>query len=336
MNSDIAESRPHTISIDAQLHGTRLDKALSTALPDYTRSHMKRLIADGAVSIDDKTAYDPAIKVKSGQTISMTAVSAYCDYAAPAAEKIDLDIRYADADLMVIDKPAGLVVHPGAGQKSGTLVNALLHHCGDQLSDIGGPERAGIVHRLDKDTSGLMLVARNNTTHKRLQRALRQRRITRMYAAFVLGTPLPPAGTIDTPFARHPKQRTKYYVPAEADVTTRRAITHYKQLNASTCDTLAHIQCKLDTGRTHQIRVHMAYKGTPVLGDPVYGPSKQALSSALAESQCDPTLVQHIQNLERQALHAGFLSFEHPREKTEMQFESDLPEDINALISNRF
>jgi 23S rRNA pseudouridine1911/1915/1917 synthase len=191
------------------------------------------------------------------------------------------------------------------------------------------------VHRLDKDTSGLMLVAKSNYAHDRLARALRQRRIARLYEAFVMGAPLPPSGTIDTFFARHPKHRKRYWVPANADGNARRAVTHYKQLETSPCSTVTHIQCRLETGRTHQIRVHMAYKGTPVLGDPVYGPSQQGLSSVLARSQLDADYVAHIQSLTRQALHASQLSFLHPCNKTEMHFESAMPDCIKGLILNK-
>lgn len=310
----------------------RLDKALSTLLPDKGRSHLKRLITQGAVSIDSAVIIDPAHKLQAGHMITITDEDKGARDTGPEPEAIELDIRYEDDDLLVINKPAGLVVHPGAGHNSGTLVNALLHHCGDCLSTAGGPERAGIVHRLDKNTSGLMLIAKNNPVHERLARALRQRRITRRYDTFVLGQPLPPAGTIETPYARHPKQRTKYHIPREPDEATRRAVTHYTQLSASPCGTIAHIQCRLETGRTHQIRVHMAYKGTPVLGDPVYGPNNQTLASALHTSRLDETCAQHIRGLERQALHAGRLSFAHPGDKTQMCFESELPTDLACLM----
>lgn len=332
MPSNDATDNRHVINIDDTLAGMRLDKGLSTALPDTTRSHLKYLITQGAVSINDRVVSNPAHKLQTGYVITITDDGEDAHDTAPAPEAITLDIRYEDEALLVINKPAGLVVHPGAGHYSGTLVNALLYYCGDdQLSSIGGSERAGIVHRLDKDTSGLMLIAKNNVVHERLARAIRQRRITRVYESFVLGCPLPPAGTIDTAFARHPRQRTKYYIPREEDETTRHAITHYKQLASSPCGTIAHIQCRLETGRTHQIRVHMAYKGTPVLGDPVYGPTRQALASALQKSHFNEAIVQHIRSLKRQALHAGRLSFEHPVHKTQMSFKSDLPADMACL-----
>lgn len=303
--------------ITPALAGSRLDRALATLLPDLSRERVKALILSGHVfGPGGKPASDPALKVKAD-----TAFALEIPEAAPAeavAQQIDLVIPYEDEHLIVIDKPAGMVVHPAAGNPDGTLVNALLHHCAGQLSGIGGVARPGIVHRIDKDTSGLLVVAKSDAAHEGLARQFKDHSIERRYLAIVNGRPVPPAGTVDTWIGRSDADRKKMAVRREGK--GKHAVTHYRTVRA--LDRAALVECKLETGRTHQVRVHMAHIGHPLVGDPVYsrgGPHKALLAQL---------------GFRRQALHAAKLGFSHPVTSKTLSFESPIADDMQQLFSH--
>jgi len=288
------------LTIPAELAGLRLDQALARLLPEESRTRLARLIAEGHVRVDGGAA-TPRLKLKSGEAIEVALVGRQQD--SPfAAEAIALAIVHEDADVLVIDKPAGLVVHPGSGNWSGTMLNALLHHA-PELERLA---RAGIVHRLDKDTSGLLVVARNEPAQLSLVRQLQERSVKRTYLALVRGKVLG-AGSVDAPIGRHRMHRTRMAVVAGG----KPAMTHYRVRKSFPAHTL--LECDLETGRTHQIRVHLASIGHPVEGDPVYAGRGEKL-------------------LARQALHAWKLAFDHPRSRKRLAFESALPEDFRELI----
>lgn len=280
-----------------------MDSVLSLILQEYSRSYLSKLIEDGAVLVNGNPETSKKYKVKEGDEISISIPEAKpLDV---EAEDIPLDIVYEDDDLMVINKPRGMVVHPAAGNYTGTLVNAVMAHAGDSLSSINGVIRPGIVHRIDKDTSGLIMVAKNNRAHESLSAQLKEHSITRRYVALVYDNIVNDNGTIDAPIGRDPKNRLRKKVNGEAP---RRAVTHYKVLERYGKYTLC--EMKLETGRTHQIRVHMAYIKHPLVGDPLYGPSKQ------------PAF------LKGQMLHAKVLGFVHPTTGEYMEFTQELPEDF--------
>ncbi|MEO1226346.1 MAG: RluA family pseudouridine synthase [Pseudomonadota bacterium] len=307
----VGASANAVLSATAETTG-RLDKVLADALPDLTRSRLKALIEDGLATIDEATVRDPSARVKPGQRLTVAVPPAAPAKAEPQA--IPLDIVYEDDWLLVVNKPAGLVVHPAPGNRDGTLVNALLAHCGASLSGIGGVARPGIVHRLDKDTSGLMVVAKTDAAHVALKAQFLDRSLTRTYWALAHGVPWPRQGTIDAPIGRSPRNRKKMAVVAGG----RPALTAYRTITTfSTCASL--LECRLSTGRTHQIRVHLASIGHPVIGDPLYG---RASKRAGAESLM----------LDRQALHAKILSFIHPSTQQRKRFEVDIPNDMKALV----
>jgi 23S rRNA pseudouridine1911/1915/1917 synthase len=303
--------------ITPALAGARLDRALATLLPDLSRERVKALILSGHVlGPGGKPVSDPALKVKAD-----TAFALEIPEAAPAeavAQQIDLVIPYEDEHLIVIDKPAGMVVHPAAGNPDGTLVNALLHHCAGQLSGIGGVARPGIVHRIDKDTSGLLVVAKSDAAHEGLARQFKDHSIERRYLAIVNGRPAPPAGIVDTWIGRSDADRKKMAVRREGK--GKHAVTHYRTVR--TLDRAALVECKLETGRTHQVRVHMAHIGHPLIGDPVYsrgGPHKALLAQL---------------GFRRQALHAAKLGFSHPVTSKTLSFESPIADDMQQLFSH--
>lgn len=316
----------------------RLDRVLATHSPDLSRSRLKSLILAGQVlvakpSVAEGAAKagpirDPAYHVAAGDTITIDVPPAIS--AEPKGEAIALDIIYEDDDLIVINKPKGLVVHPAAGHETGTLVNALIAHCGESLSGIGGVRRPGIVHRLDKDTTGLMVAAKNDAAHKSLSAQFadhgRTGAMQRGYLAFVWGLPNRPHGTVDAPIDRHPHAREKMAVRAGG----REAITHWEVREAFNGrdgkPIAALLACRLATGRTHQIRVHLAYAGHPLLGDGVYGPHFKTKANQLASPARTA-----LGALERQALHAYLLVIEHPRTGEVMRWEADLPEDLFLL-----
>jgi 23S rRNA pseudouridine1911/1915/1917 synthase len=301
-----------SVAIDAA--GERLDRALQRQLPELSRSRLKQLIVSGHVTNDGNVIRDPARKVRQGQTFVVIVPEA--EDAAPQAQPIPLDIRFEDAHLIVIDKPAGLVVHPAPGNPDGTLVNALLAHCGDSLAGIGGVRRPGIVHRLDKDTTGLMVVAKTEPAHRALSRDFATRRIARAYAAAVWGVPHPPAGEISGNIGRSMINRKKMAVVGAA--RGKPAVTRYR-VERAFADKAALIECRLLTGRTHQIRVHLAERGHPLIGDPIYGGRAGRTGMRLVP-------------FPRQALHARHLGFTHPATGAALSFDSALPGDMAQLL----
>jgi 23S rRNA pseudouridine1911/1915/1917 synthase len=300
-----------TFIVPPECAGKRLDVWLSSFLPDLSRSRIQALINSGHIRLNDHA-------VKSGQKLSRnTTVSV--DIPPPVEtsllpESIPLDVLFEDADIIVINKPAGLVVHPAAGHASGTLVNALLAHCPD-LAGIGGEKRPGIVHRLDRDTTGVMVVAKNSTAMASLVNQFRHRHVTKEYLALVWGTPLPPSGRAETLIGRHPRDRKKM---SATPASGRPALTSYE--TAETFHDTALLRVKIETGRTHQIRVHMAFLGHPIVGDPQYGRRSETRLPLPLPS--------------RQMLHAARLTLLHPRTATPMTFEAPLPPDMATLISS--
>lgn len=308
----------------------RLDKALAAAFPEVSRARFQALIAEGAVSVEGETVTEARRKVKPGEMLRVVLPEAAP--ALPQPEDIPLPIIYEDKDLIVIDKPAGLVVHPGAGNETGTLVNALIAHCGDSLSGIGGVKRPGIVHRLDKDTSGLLVVAKNDQAHHGLSDQFaahgRDGRLERSYLAIVWGVPERRKGTISAAIDRSTSNRQKMTVSRGANA--REAVTHYEVLEVLGQPPVASlVRCVLETGRTHQIRVHMAHIGHPLLGDSVYGSGFRTSARRLSDDAKET-----LNTLNRQALHATSLGFEHPRTGKAMQFTSPAPEDFGRLLTS--
>jgi 23S rRNA pseudouridine1911/1915/1917 synthase len=316
------------ISVNTEDKGARLDRFLADRIKELSRTRLKALILEGEVEVSGRTVRDPEYRVNAGDEIALAVPEAAP--AKPKAEKIPLDIVYEDKDVIVIDKPARLVVHPAAGNRSGTLVNALIAHCGASLSGIGGEKRPGIVHRLDKDTSGLLVVAKNDKAHRSLSAQFadhgRTGDLSRGYIAFAWGVPKPERGTIDAPIARDPRSRVKMAVRKGG----KEAVTHYevlrKYLGADDKPVAVMIECELETGRTHQIRVHLAKAGHPLLGDAVYGAGFQS-KAALLPRQAQAAL----EALNRQALHAFRLAFSHPATGKLLSFESKLPKELAAL-----
>ncbi len=306
----------------------RLDRVLAQRSPELSRSRLKALILAGSVTVKDAVVRDPAYHVAQGDTIIIDVPEAVP--AEPKGEDIALDIVFEDDDIILINKPRGLVVHPAAGHATGTLVNALISHCGTSLSGIGGVKRPGIVHRLDKDTTGLMVVAKNDQAHQSLTAQFadhgRTGPMERGYMAFVWGVPNRPHGTIDAPIDRHPHAREKMAVRQGG----REAITHFEVLSSFAGrdgkPVASLLACRLETGRTHQIRVHLAHLGHPLLGDAVYGPHFKTKAGHLSAEGKDA-----LTALDRQALHAYLLALEHPRTGELLHWEAPLPEDLLLL-----
>ena len=297
----------------------RLDRALAVALPTLSRERLKALISSGQV-IQEPTGElvrDPAIKVSSGAVFSVSVPDPIPAH--NVAQNIPLEIIYEDEHLIVIDKPAGLVVHPAAGNFDGTLVNALLHHCRGSLSGIGGVERPGIVHRIDKDTSGLLVAAKTDPAHVGLSAQFARHSIDRRYRAIVAGMPSPPSGIVDAPLGRSTANRQKIAIQPEG--RGKRAVTHYSLITP--LKEAALVECRLETGRTHQVRVHMASIGAPLIGDPVYGRTRKSHRALL-----------DMLGFRRQALHAAHLGFVHPITSETLSFESKIPDDMQALFTN--
>lgn len=298
----------------------RLDKAVSTAVPDLSRARAQALIADGTVSINGAAVTTQTQKIKVGDLLHVTAAPVKPWYIEP--EPMPLDIVFEDDDLLVVNKPAGLVVHPGAGIKSGTLVNALLAHCGESFSGIGGVERPGIVHRIDKDTSGLLVIAKTQAAHDGLVPQFAAHTIERVYTAVVFGCPMPLIGQISKPIGRHPAHRTQMAIRPE-ERGGKPAVTHYhvKAAYPQADKAVASlVECRLETGRTHQIRVHMLSLNHPLVGDKTYAKGKRSSSDA-------------VNAFQRQALHAAKLGFLHPRTGKALTFEVEYPADIGCLVS---
>ncbi len=309
--SQIIEAR---VADDAA--GWRLDRALAAAVPTLSRERLKALISSGSVAGPQGIAVrDPAAKAVPGGVYAVEVPEPKPAHNEP--QDIPLDILFEDDHLLVVDKPAGLVVHPAAGNFDGTLVNALLHHCAGRLSGIGGVARPGIVHRIDKDTSGLLVVAKTDRAHEGLAAQFAKHSIHRLYYAVVAGLPKPPLGTVDAPLARSSVNRKKMAIVEEG--RGKRAVTHYRLVEPLRGASL--VECRLETGRTHQVRVHMASIGHPLLGDPVYGRSRPEHKDVLKRL-----------NFERQALHAAELGFVHPVLNENLSFKSALPSDIQELL----
>jgi 23S rRNA pseudouridine1911/1915/1917 synthase len=302
----------------------RLDKMLAAAFPDLSRARLQALIKEEMVTVNGAIIKTASRKVSMGEIICVKIPPAAP--AEPEPENIPLNILYEDDDLLVIDKPAGLVVHPGAGNPNGTLVNALLAHCGDSLSGIGGVKRPGIVHRLDKETSGLILVAKNDYAHHHLSDQLQDRSLSRKYIAYVWNKPRLIKGTVSEPIGRHATQRLKMAVMKKSG---KAATTHYRLVEAYG-NHLAKIECVLESGRTHQIRVHMQFIGHSLIGDPLYGLPLQE-GQAKLKNAMDDAVRDNILHFQRQALHAYQIAFRHPANEGEMSFESPLPEDLRYL-----
>jgi 23S rRNA pseudouridine1911/1915/1917 synthase len=306
-----------TLTITPELDRARIDKALAVlavaAELSLSRMRIQALLADGRVLLDGKPCTDPARKVREGEIFTLTMPP--IEKAEPQPQDIKLNIVFEDDDVIVIDKPAGLVVHPAPGNRDSTLVNALLAHCGDTLSGIGGVARPGIVHRLDKDTSGLIVVAKNDAAHQALQAQFMDRSLSRTYHAVVWGVPVPHSGDIDAPIGRSTKDRKKMAVMTKG----RPALTHYRVLE-DFGDFASLVECKLATGRTHQIRVHMTYIKNSIVGDPTYKGPRRGKP------------IDFLLKFPRQALHAVSLQFIHPRSKKLRKFTSKLPADMQKLI----
>ena len=302
--------------------GGRLDSFLAAKLAELSRSRIKALITGGAVraipfdgadsAAEAETILDPSHRVKPGAVYTVTVPAAAP--AAPQAQDIPLTVLYEDDDLIVVDKPAGLVVHPAPGNPDRTLVNALIHHCGDSLAGIGGVRRPGIVHRLDKDTSGVMVAAKTELAHEGLVAQFQARSIERAYAALVWGVPSPASGRIEGNIGRNPRNRKKMAVLKQGG---RTAATRYRLVRAFG-SLAAQLECRLETGRTHQIRVHLAHIGHPVIGDPLYG-GRRGRAAPLGA-------------LPHQALHAFSLGFDHPRSGEKLRFDAPFPPYFNQLI----
>ena len=306
-------------TIDVRLEpahaGWRLDRALAAAVPTLSRERLKSLIRSGAVEAEGKAVRDPATKVRGEESLRVVVPEPSPPH--NEAQDIPLTIVFEDEHLLVVDKPAGLVVHPAAGNLDGTLVNALLHHCAGQLSGIGGVARPGIVHRIDKDTSGLLVVAKTDVAHEGLAKQFAAHSIDRRYLAIVNGVPNTSEGAVDLPLARSATNRKKIAVVEGR--RGKRAVTHWKRMQLLRDAAL--VECRLETGRTHQVRVHMASLGHPLLGDPVYGRSGKTHGKLLNELQ-----------FHRQALHAAELGFTHPVTKRRLSFSSPMPPDMQELF----
>ena len=318
-----AAAERHQVTASEEDAGARLDVVLSRRLPGLSRSRLKTLIEGGHVSSGAAAVTAPSHRVKAGEAFLVTVPPAAP--AIPIGQAIDLDIVYEDADLIVIDKPAGLVVHPAPGHPDRTLVNALIAHCGDSLTGVGGVRRPGIVHRLDKDTSGLMVTAKTQAAHGALVAQFTARSIGRSYAALVWGVPVPAAGEISGNIGRSPRNRKKMAVLARGG---RPALTRFRLREALAGGRASLVECRLLTGRTHQIRVHLSDRGHPVIGDPLYGRTPARRLAGLPE----PARAL-IGGLGRQALHAEVLAFTHPTTGERVKFSSQLPEKIMRLKS---
>jgi len=303
-------------TITAEMDGWRLDRALAALVPLLSRERIKTLISSGEVHSAGVAVRDPSSKARTGTAYDLTIPEPR--ESTTEAQDIPLEIVYEDDHLLVVDKPAGLVVHPAAGNFDGTLVNALLYHCRGRLSGIGGVARPGIVHRIDKDTSGLLVVAKTDRAHEGLAKQFAAHSIERRYLAIANGVPNPTNGTVDASLARSPLNRKKVAI-VEPD-RGKRAVTHYRLLEPLRDAAL--IECQLETGRTHQVRVHMASIGHALLGDPVYGRTR-------------PTHRELLKDLgfHRQALHAAVIGFVHPVDRKNCRFESKIPEDMQRLFS---
>ncbi len=345
-------SQPATVTAAPEAAGLRLDKWLADSGLGLSRSRLRALIEEGQVSANGVAVTDPAAKVAAGAVYAVRLPDPTA--ALPLAEAIPLDVVFEDTHLIVIDKPPGMVVHPAPGQETGTLVNALLHHCGPGLTGIGGVARPGIVHRLDKDTSGVMVAAKTEAAHTALTAMFAAHDIERAYLAVTRGAPRPLSGRIETRIARSPHDRKKMAVVREQHfkhdpysddpgdeeddsphgklaITNYRVMASYGRQDATGLAAAALVECRLETGRTHQIRVHLAHIGAPVLGDPVYG--KQRWLKLDGKGPAIERAKEAVKAFQRQALHAAVLGFEHPVTGKPLRFERPPPADMAALIA---
>ena len=305
------------LTVDEKNNGLRLDACIASR-SELSRSAASRLCEEGRVTVNGKSAGKKQT-VRAGDTIEIDLPEVRESEA--KAEDLPLEIVFEDADLLVVNKPSGMVVHPAPGNEAGTLVNALLHHCGDSLSGVGGVKRPGIVHRIDKDTSGLLVVAKNDETHKILSAGLKDHAISRIYTAIAVGNFKEDEGTVDAPIGRHPTDRKKMAIVKDPTRRARNAVTHWKVLarGSSNGQSFTLLRCELETGRTHQIRVHLASLGHPILGDPVYGGNHTKFEAT------------HKSLISGQALHAGVLQFVHPRTGERMTFTAEPPKEFLGL-----
>ncbi len=317
------QAEPQEITAGPGDDGERLDRFLAARLPGLTRSRIKALIEEGCLESGGATIRQPSLRVKPGQTFAILVPEARP--VELVGQRIPLRVVHEDKDLIVIDKAAGLVVHPAPGNPDRTLVNALIAHCGDSLKGVGGVRRPGIVHRLDKDTSGLIVAAKTDAAHQGLVAQFAARSIERSYLALVWGRPRPEAGTITGNIGRSPRNRKKMAVLRHGG---KPATTHYRSLRHLAGDRVTLVECRLETGRTHQIRVHLASRGHPLLGDPLYGRGDAARLKALAAGRAaaPPPLA-------RQALHARSLGFSHPTSAESLKFESEMPSYMKDLLA---
>ena len=315
------EAEHHVMTVEPDEAGERIDRLLSRRLPTLSRARLKRLIEGGALALDGSPLRSPSAKPRAGQVIALEVPAARDPE--PEAQDIPLEVVYEDEDLIVIDKPAGLVVHPAPGNPDRTLVNALIAYCGPSLKGVGGVRRPGIVHRLDKDTSGLMVAAKSDAAHQGLVAQFSGREIERRYACLVWGCPKPEEGEIEGNIGRSPRNRKKMAVLSHGG---RPALTRYRTLASTADGAVSQLRCRLATGRTHQIRVHLSHRGHPLLGDPLYGRETASRRAAL------PGPAQAaLAALGRQALHAESLGFRHPLRPERLQFTSPLPRDLKDL-----
>ncbi len=327
-NKTHGEAR-HRVAATKGDAGKRLDRFIAERLPALSRSRVKALIQSGNVAaamtqhVAAATIKDPSARVKPGQSFAIFVPDS--TPATPQPQAMPLDVVYEDEDLIVIDKPAGMVVHPAPGNPDATLVNALLAHCGDTLSGIGGVRRPGIVHRLDKDTSGLMVAAKNDLAHASLSKQFADRTIERLYRAVVWGVPNPAQGEISGAIGRDPRNRKRMAVTLRGG---KKALTRYRLVRRLGGGIASIVECRLGTGRTHQVRVHLAHIGHPVAGDPVYAGRRGR------KSQAGEDAAGAAAGLGRQALHAAVLGLRHPRSGKQLRFTSDVPSDINILINS--
>ena len=317
-----AENPPLCFTATDADAGKRLDQFVAEAT-EMTRSAAAKLIEDGSVTVNDRQNAKN-YRLREGDTVLITLPEPAPCEAVP--QNIPLDIVYEDGDLIVVNKPVGMVVHPAAGNPDGTLVNALLYHCSSSLSGVGGVIRPGIVHRIDKDTSGLLVVAKHDDAHLALAAQLKGHHISRIYYAIVIGNLKDESGTVDAPIGRHPVDRKRMAVIRNAELRSREAVTHWTVLARGDADGQAFtlVRCELETGRTHQIRVHMASIGHPLLGDPIYGGSNtrfEARHKSLIQGQC---------------LHAGELSFTHPRTNETVHVKTPMPECMKKIVKMMF
>ncbi|MGH1420816.1 MAG: RluA family pseudouridine synthase [Hyphomonas sp.] len=324
-------------SVDAEDAGKRLDSFLSERSDSLSRSRAKTLVKEGAVACDGAVTLDPRKAVVEGQCYVLQVPTPIP--AVPEPEDIPLDILFEDEHLIIVNKPAGMTVHPAPGSWTGTLVNALLHHCAGQLSGIGGVERPGIVHRIDKLTTGVMVSAKTEAAHNGLAALFASHDIDRVYRAITRGAPRPLSGTVDEHLARSKADRKKMAVMRNPEgAKARHAVTHYKGIETFGLrakgtgePAAALIECRLETGRTHQIRVHMSHIGAALIGDPVYGRSKGI--SAYGSGPSYDAAMAAARALPRQALHAAVLGFQHPITKEALRFEAPLPDDMSDLLT---